>query len=338
MATDMGGFAQVGGQVLVDQFGRPLAQSRNVLLPPYFRRDDITFDGTNAKISTTNTPVSGTLQIVVRSGTTTRFMEQSEITYSPSSGYSLNYIPAAGDIGCVSYFSATPIIGPSTLATGVDPFFANVSSLLHFDGSTGSTTFLDQKGNTWTASGNAQISTAQKKFGSSSGLWDGASDYISTAFATAFNISTGDFTLESFVRPVLGGDRNIGSQRDSGAEGWALEVRATGAIWLRAKINGVYSDTKITTATGLVSAGNWYHIALTRNGNLFTIWLDGVSVATLTSAGTLDNNSGAPLRIGRSQSSSEDDYSGYMDEFRLTKGVCRYTSTFTPPSAPFPDS
>lgn len=223
-------------------------------------------------------------------------------------------------------------------ASGGDPHWANVSSLLHFEGPNGSTTFTDERPNTWTAFNDAKISTAQFKFGTSSGAWDGSGDYISTPFSTALNISTGDFTYEAFIRPNLGTDGNIGSQRDSGATGWALEARGDGAVWLRAMINGSYSDLRITTPPGVLTPGVWQHVALTRNGNLFTIWVNGVSSGTLTSSGALDNNGGAPLRIGRSQQGSENDYNGFMDEFRLTKGICRYTSTFTPPSAPFPNS
>jgi hypothetical protein len=223
-------------------------------------------------------------------------------------------------------------------AAAGDPYWASVSSLLHFEGADASTTFTDAKGRTWTANGNAQIDTAQFKYGTSSGLWDGAGDYIQTTTDAALTITTGDFTVEAFVRPVAGADRSVVSQRNSGANGWALEVRSTGAVWLRALIGGSYSDTRIATAAGTVAFGVWTHLALTRLGSLFTVWVNGVSAGTLTNSGTFDNNSNAPTRLGRSQSASEDDYSGHIDEFRFTKGVARYTSAFTPPTAAHPDS
>ena len=45
--------------------------------------------------------------------------------------------------------------------------------LLHCNGTDGSTTFTDEIGKTVTANGNAQIDTAQSKFGGASGLFDG---------------------------------------------------------------------------------------------------------------------------------------------------------------------
>ena len=61
---------------------------------------------------------------------------------------------------------------------GTDPNFSSVTSLLHFDGVDASTTFTDVKGKTWTASGSAQLDTAQAKWGPSS-LLLGSGAYIS---------------------------------------------------------------------------------------------------------------------------------------------------------------
>lgn len=236
--------------------------------------------------------------------------------------------------------SGTAALAGATSLTfsGGDPYFASVSSLLHFEGADTSTTFTDQKGKTWTAFNQAQIDTAQFKFGSASGQWDGASDYIETPSHTDFNFNFDSFTIECFVRPDLAADRSVISRRGTGANGWALEVRATGAVWLRAMIGGSWSDTQITTATGLVVAATWTHIALVRDGSNWTIYVGGTSSGTLTNAGTLDDSSSEAIRMGRSQSSSENDYSGHIDEMRVTKGVARYTANFTPPVAAFPDA
>jgi hypothetical protein len=76
--------------------------------------------------------------------------------------------------------------------------------LLHMNGSDASTTFTDNAfgglGHTWTANGNAQIDTAQSKFGGASGLFDGNGDYISTPDSDDFFFSAGDFTFDTWVR------------------------------------------------------------------------------------------------------------------------------------------
>lgn len=83
-------------------------------------------------------------------------------------------------------------------------------SLLHFDeadGSTytkdsaanwsmdGATQFYDESGKVWTASGNAQLDTAQYKW-TASGLFDGDGDYISTPDHDDFAFGSGDFTID----------------------------------------------------------------------------------------------------------------------------------------------
>lgn len=221
------------------------------------------------------------------------------------------------------------------LGADVDPYWANVVSFLDFEGANGSTTVTDLKGKAWTANGNAQISTAQARSGSSSGLLDGVGDYFETADHADFQFSASTpFTLEGFIRPVLGADRSFLSKRNSGTGGWALEARSTGAIWLRGNINGSYSDTRITTATGLIVAGTFTHWAFTSNGaGLFRLWVAGALAGSLSSAGALDGAAGVPVRIGRSQSASENDYSGNVDLYRFTKNVERYTGAFTPPTS-----
>jgi hypothetical protein len=66
------------------------------------------------------------------------------------------------------------------------------------------------------------------------------------------------------------------------------------------------------------------------------IYRDGVNVGAGTFAG-LVGNATAQYRIAETSAGSGGDFSGYIDEFRITKGVARYTANFTPPTAPFPD-
>jgi hypothetical protein len=83
-----------------------------------------------------------------------------------------------------------------------DPYFSNVSLLLHGDGTNGSTTIVDSSASpkTLTAFGNAQISTAQSKFGGSSIAFDGTGDYLSISSSNDLTLGTSDFTLETWAR------------------------------------------------------------------------------------------------------------------------------------------
>jgi len=102
-------------------------------------------------------------------------------------------------------FSGTDSSGPNKLIVSGELNVGNDAytvSLLQFDGSDGSTTFTDGATggtHTWSASGNAQIDTAQYKFGQS-GLFDGAGDKIVSDYSSDWNLGSGDFTIDGFVR------------------------------------------------------------------------------------------------------------------------------------------
>ena len=66
------------------------------------------------------------------------------------------------------------------------------------------------------------------------------------------------------------------------------------------------------------------------------LFVNGIIVATATNSTSLSST--LPLTIARQLSTSTNDYVGYIDDLRITKGYARYTTTFTPPDAPFPTS
>lgn len=227
---------------------------------------------------------------------------------------------------------ANRIIG----AQSGDPYWSNVVALLHMDGTDGSTTFIDERGHTFTAAGNAQIDTAQSLFGGASGIFDGSGDFLSSPASTAWDISTGDWTIEMAVRWVAGANRGLMCRRSGGTNGWALNIRSDGSVVLRANIAGTWSDAWMPTAAGIVPTGTWTTIAFVRAGDIFRIFVGGTQASTMTKSGAIDNESSVALYIGTNNQSGEDYYNGWLDEVRFTKGVARYTANFTPPDAPFP--
>ena len=216
-------------------------------------------------------------------------------------------------------------------AGGGDPYWANVVSLLHFDGADGSTTFTDQTGKTWTANGDAQIDTAQSKFGSASLLLDGGDDDATHASSADFGFGTGDFTWECFVRRV-NANCVIFDNRYSGAD------TASIVTFIDPSGNLCFYHAGYGTVTGsgaTVPATTWTHVAWCRSSGTLRMFIGGVMVSATSM--TSDMGSSRPIRIGRDVVNNAD-YSGHIDEVRITKGVGRYTANFTPPSAPFPNS
>jgi hypothetical protein len=217
-------------------------------------------------------------------------------------------------------------IWPSVQAT--DPNFASVSLLLHMNGSNGSTTFTDSSSNalTVTANGSTQISTAQSKFGGASAYFDGTLDRLDTGTGLGpLQMGTGDFTVEAFIRP------------ESSVTGYKGLIGVTSNYANTLYIyNGQLLWYNSGTAAGTIAVDTWYHVAASREGTNLRVFIDGTLVDTSTNSD--DITSGARLTVGDSGFRANENFQGWIDELRITKGVARYIANFTAPTAPFPDA
>ena len=210
-----------------------------------------------------------------------------------------------------------------------DPYFANVSLLLHMDGTNGSTTFTDSSSNgfTVTANGNAEVATANPKFGSGSLALDGSYDYLTPPANNAFQLGTGDFTVECWVY-VNSGNSNNGLFT-FGATSSGLAVAINGGGWQ------LTTDGLGGYGMGAVTLSTWQHLAVTRSGSSLRMFIDGAQIGTtLSNSKDLSDNA---LKIGYYYDPLYS-LSGLVDEFRVTKGISRYNANFTPPTAPFPNA
>ncbi len=224
-----------------------------------------------------------------------------------------------------------------------DPYFSNVSVLMHMDGVNNGTIFTEVKGNSVTVFGNTCTKTGLKKFGSSSAYFDGGSDYLSIPDGASLDFGSGDFTIEMFVAftsPTNAAAEVLFCKKSTDAgSSWVQIYKDVSSTRLvaTASSDGSTNAFVITTSTGLFSSGVFAHVAITRSGSTFTVWVNGVSVGSTTFSGAIFNPSGVPLRVGANATGSSSVY-GYVDDFRITKGTCRYTSTFSVPAEAFPDT
>lgn len=213
-----------------------------------------------------------------------------------------------------------------------DQYATNVSLLLHMDGSNGSTTFTDNSSNalTVTVNGNAQISTTQSKFGGASGYLDGTGDYLTLASTSLFGFGTGDFTIEYWTYPT----RNTINET-------FIDTRPsdTGTPLVLGKSSGgavrCYDGSTVRTG-GTMTLNQWHHVAWSRSGSSNNVFLNGTSVISFTNA--FDAGSSRGLVVGSNVVTTAENCQGYFDDLRITKGIARYTSNFTPPTTAFPNA
>jgi hypothetical protein len=218
--------------------------------------------------------------------------------------------------------------------TPVDPQFTSVSLLLHGNGANGSTTIVDSSSSpkTVTAVGNAQISTAQSKFGGASIAFDGSGDRLAIPASSQFGFGMDSFTIEYFLRCTASGlqihlDTRIAADSES-----APEIYSDGAT-----LYYFANATNLITATSSITANTWQHIAVCRSAGATRLFVDGIQRGS-TYSDLLNYSAARPVSIGGHYLGSAGVFfNGYIDDLRITKGVARYTANFTPPTAPFPD-
>lgn len=212
--------------------------------------------------------------------------------------------------------------------------------LMHFDGSDGSTTFTDEVGHSFSGGGNAQLDTADQQFGSASLLCDGSGDFISASDSSDFTLGSQDFTVEAWVKfNDEGFFHAIAGHGDTSVGNTAFELRRRDFDnVMQARVSDGTNFVFVNGSTPLSNVQNpgWHHVALVRAGDTLLLFVDGVQEAAETFTGSVVDSSenffiGARAFVGGTAISSMD---GWIDEFRLSIGIARYTSNFTP-SGPF---
>ena len=177
--------------------------------------------------------------------------------------------------------------------------------------------------------GNAQISSAQTKFGSGSMYFDGTGDALrAQSNAQNLQFGTGDFTVECWLY-----------QTATNAYPGILEIGnhllSTGILFIAN--NGsitAYSAAFLGSATP-PALNAWSHIAWVRSSGVFKIYVNGVGNAGVAFTGNLSSSSNVTIGADSALSTNYT-YSGYIDDLRITKGYARYTTTFTPATSAFP--
>lgn len=228
-----------------------------------------------------------------------------------------------------------------------DPFYANVSLLLHFDGTNGSTTFTDNSPSpkTATVSGNAQISTTSPLFGTGCGLFDGTGDRVQFAANAGFAFGAGDFTVEVAYKPASSSTDQCIVYYGADSSGfnsdfcWILTYLGLSSAG-KVRFTGFYAGESFfsITSTNALSTSAYNVIAVSRVSSAWKLLIGGALEGSATNSNTLNTPSSPILRIGQYQSTNTLYANGRMDELRITKGVGRYTGAYAVDTSAFPNS
>ena len=234
---------------------------------------------------------------------------------------------------------------PTAPYTGAEALTAGSVSLLTCQ----SNRFIDNSANNFTITRNGDVSVQRfSPFNppasysaatiGGSGYFDGTGDFLQVADAAAMELGSGNWTIELWVNTLTNTQYSALWTRDDGgvtAGSYVMLLNTTSAngivtFWA-ADING-FSAPVLSSGSVSCRDGAWHHIAVVRNSNTLTMYVDGVSTSTASYSGAFANTA-QPIKIG-SETGYSRDYTGYMADVRLVVGTAVYTSNFTPPTAP----
>ena len=235
------------------------------------------------------------------------------------------------DIRITKGLSRYPFIAPNETLTAISgTSFLTAHAATITDGSSNSIPITTQ--------GNAAVSNFAPHPGMKSVYFDGSGDYLQMDDGAYKTFGSDNYTIEAWVYPTrVGqgfGDYIWGDTASSGA----TNTSSTAALYNSSGKFGAYitvgSSTILTlTASNLTTPiDTWHHVALVREGNTFTLFVNGqVGDTTTNSNANLDSSQ--ILTIGRTGAYNGLEFQGYVSNYRIVKGTAVYTNSFTPPTS-----
>ena len=210
---------------------------------------------------------------------------------------------------------------------------ADTVYLFHFNDGHGSQLIRDdsRSGHEISLASGASISTAQKKFGSSSLYTTGGFNKVAASkYHTDLAIGAEDFTADFQFRPTIS---NSGFVAVFGDASYTCQIWHSGGnyvLWYSTDGSTWVSGGGITLTSATVD--QWSHIAVTRSGTTFYVFVDGTQrySASVSTNSIIRGNGIVTLGAHPNGSNS---VTGYFDEFRFKRGVAEWTTNFTPPTS-----
>jgi hypothetical protein len=228
----------------------------------------------------------------------------------------------------LSAASGVDNFGPS------DPNFEYNTLLLNGDGTNGAqnNTFLDSSTNNFTITRNGNTTQGSfSPYGDNWGWYFNGSSVLSTSFNNQIvPVGTQNFTIEGwfFLTAAISSERNI---LDNNAAAGGFNWYYDGTTY------GVYANSvgSIVSTSYAIATNQWVHLAITRSGNTFTLYVNGTSIHSGTSSQSFaaqgSGGAGNPTIMGRSSSNR---ITGYVSNMRVVLGSVVYTGNFTPSTTP----
>ena len=169
----------------------------------------------------------------------------------------------------------------------------------------------------------------------------GTSSYVHLHTGNSINLANNDFTIEAWIYPtqnlsgqvatIIGDLNGIQNSSNGSGAGWAFWMdKTSGGFGLTQNSGGILSTSNFGIISSVLpDVGTWSHVAVTRSGNQFYLFLNGTLLATETNSISFGNSSG-DLFVGMPSSSSPTSWTwdGYIAEVHISSNA-KYTTSFT---------
>lgn len=246
-------------------------------------------------------------------------------------GYTNEFTGLSFDFSTAFELEHMPVVVGTV--TPADPDYLKVSALLHFDGADDSTTITNKAPTGFSVSGAAKISTDAFKFGGSS--LEILSGRVTAASNSPFMVDSADFTIEAWVNPDAehNGDRTIFSRWGASGNSYIFLIGQSpynNQLCFFYTTNG---SAAVFIRGGTVERNKWSHVAVSKIGTTLRLFIDGIVVETTTVSGTIFNGT-LPAHIGNTDNNTAQ-FVGFIDEFRFTNNLGRYSANFIPANTHF---
>jgi 6-phosphogluconolactonase (cycloisomerase 2 family) len=217
------------------------------------------------------------------------------------------------------------IVGPVDDEIKQYSVFSDATVLLNFQDAG----IYDRSGiNNLDTVGNARLGFAPI-YGTGSLAFDGTGDYLKTAENEALELESGDWTVEFWVNFNAVNNSTVKylfDWRTASDTSNSFLAQESNNAWTY--YNGAGSSITSGLTSSTFSASTWHHVAISRDGSTTRFFVDGTNVGSPSDSSNYDSGT---LVIG-SRYNGQNFLNGYIDDLRITKGLARYTSGFTPPT------
>lgn len=222
-----------------------------------------------------------------------------------------------------------------SVPTGPDPFYNNVVLLIQPE--SGDTQITDKSQYNWSlTNNNVNLTSTETLFGRQSIDFNGTGYEIVLPNVAEFAYGSNDFTIEAWLKPksII---RQIPYCVTDGVVG-ATDFFAYGyqdnlSVFAQMREGGTFPfDAKPSV---FIDATEFYHIAVTKDSGTYRLFSNGLLAATVSGPVSFPTYTDNP-RIGHINAPIQSWSNMWLGSTRITNGIVRYTTNFTPPTGPFP--